>query len=69
MDEQKHPWDCDDEILVGLEEIGPDDELDEADLRALADIEAGRVVSHEAVVRWLKSWGAENELPPPECGM
>jgi predicted transcriptional regulator len=34
----------------------------------LADAEAGRVVSHEEVARWLDSWGTENELPPPKCG-
>lgn len=34
----------------------------------LADAEAGRVVSHEEVARWLDSWGTEDELPPPKCG-
>ena len=34
----------------------------------LADAKAGRVTSHEEVVRWLDSWGSENELPPPKCG-
>jgi predicted transcriptional regulator len=34
----------------------------------LADAEAGRVVAHEEVARWLESWGTENELPPPKCG-
>jgi predicted transcriptional regulator len=34
----------------------------------LADAEAGRVVSHEEVARWLDSWGIANELPPPKCG-
>lgn len=38
--------------------------VDEAE----ADLAAGRVVSHEAVSRWLNSWGTPNELPPPECG-
>jgi hypothetical protein len=41
---------------------------DAEDLAAIADLEAGRSVSHAAVVRWLKSWGAENELPSPQCG-
>lgn len=39
-----------------------------ADAEAEADFEAGRVVSHEAVMRWIKSWGTPDELPPPECG-
>ena len=34
----------------------------------LADAEASRVVPHEEVARWLESWGAEDELPPPKFG-
>jgi predicted transcriptional regulator len=34
----------------------------------LADAEAGRVVAHGEVARWLDSWGSEDELPPPKCG-
>jgi predicted transcriptional regulator len=34
----------------------------------LDDAEAGRVLSHEVVTRWLESWGTEDELPPPKCG-
>ncbi len=49
------------------------DEVDEeterlADERAEADIAAGRVISHEAMKKWLLSWGTPNELPPPKCG-
>lgn len=46
-----------------------DDEAEErADREAEADLAAGRVVSHEAVKRWLLSWGTPNELPRPKCG-
>jgi RHH-type transcriptional regulator, rel operon repressor / antitoxin RelB len=34
----------------------------------LADAKAARVVAHDEVVRWLESWGTEDELPPPQCG-
>ena len=34
----------------------------------LADIAAGRVISGEAIKRWLRSWGTANELPPPQIG-
>lgn len=51
---------------IVLDEI-EDPELREAIERGLADIEAGRVVSHEEVVRWLQSWGTDHELPPPKC--
>lgn len=43
----------------------PADDAEEA--RAMTDLAAGRVVSHEVVSRWLESWGTENELPKPEC--
>jgi predicted transcriptional regulator len=33
---------------------------------AEADIAAGRVVPHDDVIRWIKSWFTENELPRPE---
>ena len=39
-----------------------------ADARAQADVEAGRIISHGAVSRWLASWGTPNLLPRPKCG-
>lgn len=43
-----------------------DDEAEAAaDAEGLADIEAGRVVSHEEVARWLDTWGTPDEAPPP----
>lgn len=32
------------------------------------DIREGRVISHEAMKKWLKSWGKPGELPPPKRG-
>jgi len=29
--------------------------------------DAGRVVAHEDVVAWVKSWGHPDELPMPTC--
>jgi predicted transcriptional regulator len=29
--------------------------------------DAGRVVAHEDVVAWVRSWGRPDELPMPEC--
>ena len=46
-----------------------DEEAEERALReAEADLDAGRVISHDAMRRWLLSWGTDSELPPPECG-
>jgi predicted transcriptional regulator len=46
------------------------DEIDQnAETRAIAeaeaDVAAGRVVPHEEVLKWLRSWGTPNELPCP----
>jgi predicted transcriptional regulator len=46
------------------------DEIDEnAEARAIAeaeaDVAAGRVVPHDEVVKWLRSWGTPAELPCP----
>jgi predicted transcriptional regulator len=50
-----------------FDEIDPAAEA-AADARAEADWKAGRVVSHEAVVHWLRSWGSGNRTPRPQCG-
>ena len=39
-----------------------------ADARADADVAAGRLVSHTAVARWLRSLGGEAPLPRPRPG-
>jgi len=43
-----------------------------SEARAVAEAEAaiakGRVISHQAIRKWLRSWGKPNELPPPKCG-
>jgi predicted transcriptional regulator len=41
---------------------------DAADAEALADLDAGRTISHQAVKRWLLSWRTPDELPPPRVG-
>jgi predicted transcriptional regulator len=43
-------------------------EAEAADAEGLADLEAGRVISHEAMKAWLLSWGTPDELPPPNVG-
>jgi predicted transcriptional regulator len=49
-----------DELDVGAEMA--------ADAEGLADFEAGRVISHEAMKAWLLSWGSPEELAPPPIG-
>ncbi|PLR20328.1 CopG family transcriptional regulator [Caulobacter zeae] len=36
-----------------------------ADAEGLADLEAGRTISHEKMKAWLLSWGTPGETPPP----
>lgn len=53
---------------IGVFDV-PDAAADEAAMRrAEADFAAGRVISHDAMKRWLLSWGTDNPLPPPKCG-
>jgi predicted transcriptional regulator len=51
-----------------FDELDVDAEM-AADAEGLADFEAGRVISHEAMRAWLLSWGAPDELPPPPIGV
>jgi len=39
-----------------------------ADARAEADVAAGRLIGHDAVRRWLASWGSGARLSRPRCG-
>ncbi len=48
-------------ILGGIDE----DVEARAIAEAEADVAAGRVVSHDEVVKWLRSWGTADELPCP----
>jgi predicted transcriptional regulator len=47
----------------------PDTEAEaRSDARAEADVKAGRLISHEAVKSWLRSWGSAKPLPRPRVG-
>ena len=39
-----------------------------ADAVAIAELDAGRFVSWEAVKPWMLSWGTDHELPQPQVG-
>jgi predicted transcriptional regulator len=40
----------------------------EADARAEADVAAGRLISHEAVLRWLLARAQGESVPRPQVG-
>ncbi len=48
------------------------DEIDEDEDRAMEEAEQaigeGRVISNEAMLKWIRSWDTPEELPPPRCG-
>lgn len=50
-----------------FESVDPELEA-EADRRAEQDVKAGRLISHEAVKRWLSSWATGKPLPRPKVG-
>ncbi|HEX3365505.1 CopG family transcriptional regulator [Phenylobacterium sp.] len=39
-----------------------------ADAEGVADLDSGRVVTHERMKAWLLSWGIPDETPPPSEG-
>ncbi len=41
------------------------DAISAAIFDGLKDADEGRVVAHEDVVAWVRSWDGPNELPPP----
>ena len=49
-----------------FEELGDDPAVEAAaDTRADDDARQGRLISHEAMTRWLKSWGTARRAPKP----
>jgi RHH-type rel operon transcriptional repressor/antitoxin RelB len=34
---------------------------------AMEDLDRGERIEHEAVRKWVESWGTDNELEPPEA--
>ena len=51
-------------VLHGLPILTPE-ELDESEGRAEEDMAAGRVVPHEEVADWLRTWGKPDAKPMP----
>ena len=44
------------------------DAVDAADVEAMADFKAGRVISHQVMLDWILSWGTADERPSPQVG-
>ena len=46
------------------DEISQADE-DAADAEGIVDADAGRLIPHEEVAAWLRTWGTPDYKPPP----
>jgi predicted transcriptional regulator len=64
MSEPGHEFDEEPGVFILEEAV----ELDAREQEAMADMDAGRFISHEAVRRWLLSLSTDNPLPRPKCG-
>lgn len=54
--------------LLALENFVDEEELRLAKIdQGIRDADAGRVVPHEDVKRYLQSWGTKRKLPLPAC--
>ncbi len=53
---------AEDSIFDDVDEEADDEAMEEAE----ADIAAGRVIPHEDVAKWLRTWGTSEKGPPPE---
>jgi predicted transcriptional regulator len=45
--------------------IDQEEERHKMTLEALADVDAGRVIDHQAIQTWVDSLSTDNPLPPP----
>lgn len=61
-------WLMKEAILKYLEQEEYNEQLKQETLARWQEAEKGKVVSHEAVTKWLNSWGTEEEDERPSCG-
>ena len=47
--------------------VDQEEERHRMTLDALADVDAGRVIDHQAVLAWADSLGTDKPLPPPSA--
>jgi predicted transcriptional regulator len=52
----------------GVFDVINDQSEADADAEGIADADAGRVISNEAMKKWLASWGTGKRLAPPQIG-
>jgi len=60
--ERSHGWIVEQALAAWVDQ---QEERRRLTLEALADVDAGRVIDHQAVRAWADSLGTANPLPPP----
>lgn len=58
-------WIINEALACYFEQESQDQQMYRQTLEGLADVEAGRVIDGDQVRSWIKSWGSDNERPPP----
>ncbi len=61
-------WLMKEAILRYLEEEEYEEEFNQETERRWKDVEEGKVVSNEAVMAWLSTWGTDHPAERPACG-
>ena len=59
-------WIINDALRQYIEREERKQQILEETAEAIADIQADRVVSGEEVMRWLETWGVDNEMKAPK---
>ncbi len=65
---RKPHWLMKEAIVRYLEQEEYNEQLKQETLLRWQEAESGKVVSNEAVMQWLDTWGTENENDRPSCG-
>ena len=61
-------WLMKEAIKLFIEEQEREQQLKQETLNRWQEAENGKIVSHQAVVEWLNTWGTDKERERPKCG-
>lgn len=65
---RKPHWLMKEAIIRYLEQEEYNEQLKQETLTRWQEAENGKIVSHQAVMQWLDTWGADDESNRPSCG-
>lgn len=61
-------WLMKEAITRYLEEEEYNEQLNHETLARWQEAEQGKIISHQAVIKWLDTWGTDKESDRPPCG-